>query len=202
MAVIRVLRQTVQHLNHRGYLFVWANVLCLVGMLPLITAPIAWAGLTVLAQRSVTQRQVSLEDFWEGCKRHFWRGLAVTFWNVVIVGINVLNLWAYATDPSPTASFLRPIWLGTLLVWATIQLYLWPILHQMQTPTLLGAFRNAGVMMLLNPLFTVGVWLALIVLWSISTVLTAMWLLLTMSVMALFLTIAVMDRLGIHGYSE
>ncbi|MCU0465793.1 MAG: hypothetical protein MUF38_14650 [Anaerolineae bacterium] len=201
MSIFRVLRQSVQHLNHRGYIFIWANFLCLVCMLPIITAPAAWAGLTYLAHISARERQVGLEEFWAGLRANLWRGVVVALLNVVIVGINVTNLWAYANDPSPTTAILRPIWFSTLLVWFTLQLYMWPILHHMTEPTLLGAFRNAGIMLLTNPFFTLGVWLVLLVLWSVSTILAAMWLLLTLSGMALFLTFAVMDRLGVAGYS-
>jgi uncharacterized membrane protein YesL len=200
MPVLWVLRRAVQHLNQRGYLFVWANVLCLLAMLPLVTAPAAWAGLTHLTYLSATQRQVGLEDFWAGVRRHFWRGLTVTVLNILIVGINAVNLWAYAADPSPTAVLLRPIWAATVLVWFTLQLYLWPILHHQQHPNLWQAMRNAGVMLLLHPLFSLGIWAVLLVLWAISTVLPAAWLLLTLSATAVFLTTAVLDRLGVRGY--
>lgn len=200
--MFRVLRQSVQHLNQRGYLFIWANVLCLMTMLPVVTAPAGWAGLTYLAYLSATQRQVSLEDFWEGFKQHIWRGLAITVWNVVILGINLVNLWGYSLDPSPITTLLRPVWIITIALWLTIQLYLWPILHHMQQPTLLGALRNAVVMIWLNPLMTLGMWLVLFIVWSVSTILAASWLLLTLSVMAIFLTHIVMDRLSISGYSE
>ncbi len=202
MHVLKVLRLSVQHLNHRGYIFVWANILCLLGMLPLVTAPIAWASLTYLTYLSATRREVSLENFWEGA-RHYWRhGLIITALNIVIVGINLSNLWVYAGDPSALAGFLRPLWLITLLIWFTLQLYLWPILHHMKKPTLTKAFRNAGIMLLNNLFFTLGIWGVLIVLWSLSTILAAMWLLLTLSVMAIFLTFAVLDRLGVQRYSE
>lgn len=200
--MFRVLRQSVQHLNQRGYLFIWANVLCLMTMLPVVTAPAGWAGLTYLAYLSATQRQVSLEDFWEGFKQHIWRGLAITVWNVVILGINLVNLWGYSLDPSPITTLLRPVWIITIALWLTIQLYLWPILHHMQQPTLLGALRNAVVMIWLNPLMTLGMWLVLFIVWSVSTILAASWLLLTLSIMAVFLTYVVMDRLSISGYSE
>jgi uncharacterized membrane protein YesL len=202
MGVFRVLRHTVQHLNQRGYLFIWANILCVVLMLPLVTAPAAWAGLVHFTQLSLTQRQVGLEDFWRGFKANLWRGLAVFGLNLLIIGVNSVNLWAYANDPSLAASLLRPIWAGVLVVWGVLQLYLWPLLHHMERPSLWGGLRNAGVMLLLNPLFTLAMLMVLLVLWALSTVLTAAWLLLTLSAMSIFLTLAVMDRLGIRRYSE
>ncbi len=202
MRLLKQLRQSVQHLNHRGYIFVWANLFCLLGMLPLVTAPIAWAGLTYLAYLSATRREVRLEDFWEGVRRYWRHGLIIAALNVLIVGVNLSNLWVYARDPSALSGFLRPVWFITLVIWLTLQLYLWPILHHMTTPTLIGAFRNAGFMILRNPLFTLGIWAVLLVLWSLSTVLAAMWLLLTLSMMSIFLTFAVLDRLGVQSYSE
>lgn len=202
MRLFRVLRQSVQHLNQRGYLFIWANALCVLLMLPVVTAPAAWAGLVHFTHLSLTQRQVGLEDFWRGFRQNLLRGIGVFALNVLIVSINGINLWAYADDPSLAASLLRPIWAGVLVVWAILQLYLWPILLHMERPSVLGGLRNAGVMLLLNPFFTLGVVAMLLVFWAFSTVLTAAWLLLTLSAMSIFLTLAVMDRLGVRGYSE
>lgn len=202
MHILKVLRQSVQHLNHRGYIFVWANFLCLLGMLPLITAPIAWAGLTHLTYLSATRHDIALEDFWVGVRRYWRLGAIITLLNIVIVGINLSNLWVYARDPSTLTIFLRPIWFITVVIWFSLQFYLWPILHHMEKPTLMGAFRNAGIMVLANPFFTLGVWVVLLVLWSVSTILAAMWLLLTLSMMSIFLTFTVLDRLGFRRYSD
>jgi hypothetical protein len=70
----------------------------------------------------------------------------------------------------------------------------------METPTLVGAFRNAAVMILLNPFFTLGVWLGVIVVVVLSTAFPAAWFLLTGAALAAIANSAVQDRLRAAGH--
>ncbi|MEO1286758.1 MAG: DUF624 domain-containing protein, partial [Chloroflexota bacterium] len=71
MRILRFYWQSAKHLNYRGYVYIWANLLWIALSLLVITAPAAWAGLSVLAHRSHTKRQVTLDDFWDGFKQYF-----------------------------------------------------------------------------------------------------------------------------------
>ncbi|NWF69413.1 MAG: DUF624 domain-containing protein [Chloroflexi bacterium] len=198
-AGIRVWGRGLRHLNHRGYIYIWANVLWLLLSLPLVTAPAAWAGLMKMSYLAHRGPSADIHDLWEGFKENLKRGLLLTLLNVLIVGLNVSNLVAYMEAPGVFYAALRVIWLLLLLVWFTIQLYLWPLFYEMEQPRLWGALRNAAVMLILNPLFTLGLWLVLIPVILLSTALPAFWFLLTGSMLAAAANQAVLDRLQAAG---
>jgi uncharacterized membrane protein YesL len=190
-----------RHLNHRGYIYIWANLLWVLLSLPIVTAPAAWAGLIKMSHIAYTERHADLADFWDGFKENLRRGLVMTALNIVVVGINISNLAAYQNQSGLLFLALRWLWIVALLVWFTLQLYMWPLLYQMKQPNLRGAMRNAVIMMLFNPGFTIGLWIGIAVIIVFSTVLVGAWLLLTGGLLAAIATGAVLDRLALSGLS-
>lgn len=189
----------LRHLNQRGYIYIWANVLWALLSLPLVTAPAAWAGLVRMSYRAHTRPTADVNDFWEGFKENLGRGAALALLNAVIILVNVTNISAYRSQSGLLVDVLRLVWVLALLIWFTVQFYLWPLFYEMKQPSLRGALRNAAVMFLLNPFFTLGLWLGIAAVLLLSTVLVAPWLLLTGGALAAIATSAVFDRLEAAG---
>lgn len=194
--------QGLRHLNHRGYIYVWANLAWVALSLPLVTAPAAWAGLIRMSHTAYREPTADIRDFWEGFKENFGRGALLALLNAVVIGINVTNLIGYSGQVSVGVSALRVVWLLTLLVWFTLQFYAWVLYYEMKQPTLLRAFRNAAVMLYLNPLFTLGMWVGIAIILAVSTVLTVFWLLLTGSALAAVANSVVLNRLEAGGFVQ
>jgi uncharacterized membrane protein YesL len=192
----------LRHFNHRGYIYIWANLLWVACSLPLVTAPAAWAGLVYMSHVAHEGPTATIRDFWDGFRANLWRGAVLALLNALVIVVNVSNLIAYQYMPGVEFVALRIFWLAVLLLWFVFQLYLWPLFFEMETPTLTGAARNALVMMTLNPLFTLGLWLGILLIVVASTVLVAAWLLLTGSVIAAIGVTAVRDRLVAGGYKN
>ena len=201
MAVLRVYWKTIRHINLCGYIYIWANLLWFALSLPIVTAPAAWAGLVHLSHKAQTKPRVNLDDFWEGFKANFKRGLVVGGLTLVILVMNLSNLATYGADGSLMSSALRALWAGAIVLWFSLLFYLWPLLMVMETPTLIGAFRNAGLMLLRNPLYTLGLWLGIAALVIFSLIFIPAWILLTGSVIAALATTATLDRLRAAGYT-
>jgi uncharacterized membrane protein YesL len=199
---LRVWWGALRHVFVRGYIYVWGT-LCWAGLsLPIITAPAAWAGLVRMSHLAQTARSADLTDFWQGFKENLPRTIVLALVNVVIVVVNISNLWNYRFDTDTTVGLMRIVWILVLIIWFSIQLYLWPIFYEMEKPTVTGALRNAALMVLLNPLFTLGLWPGIIILGAISTFLGAPWLLLTGGVFASLAVSAVLNRLKAAGFSN
>jgi uncharacterized membrane protein YesL len=192
----------LQHLQYRGYQYIWANVLWMAVSLPIITAPAGWAGLIRFSYYAHRQPSVSIDEFWQGFRENLRRGGVIGILNLVIVIVNVANLVAYQNAPGAGVAALRVAWLFALFGWFAIQLYVWPLLYAMEQPTLRGAYRNAAVMILLNPLFTVGVWIVCAVVVVLSIAFPVAWLLLTGSALAAIANTAVRDRLHAAGFEK
>lgn len=189
------------HFNQRGYAYIWGNAIWFALSLPLITAPAAWAGLVKMAYRAHNQPTTDLRDLWDGFKENLLRGMVMTVLNIVIVGINVWNLLAYRYNEEMAVIGLRVLWVTVLMLWFTVQLYMWPLFYQMEKPMLLGAMRNALVMIVFNPLFTLGLWVGIALLVAFSTIFPVAWMLLTAGMLAAIANTAVLDRLRAAGYT-
>jgi uncharacterized membrane protein YesL len=190
-----VWRRALRHLNHYGYRYVWANLAWFVLSLPLITAPAAWMGLIRMSHDLHTGKTSGLNEFWETFKQQLGRSVVMFVLNVLVIGINVSNLLSYRGIDNTFYAVLRTVWLCVLVVWIVAQFYLYPILLEMEKPNLLQGFRNALVMMILNPLFTLGIMLGVIALLVLSSLFIVIWGLLTGSLLAIVATSAVLDRL-------
>lgn len=201
MAVLRVYWKTIRHINTCGYIYIWANLLWFALSLPVVTAPAAWAGLVQLSYKAQTSPQVSLDDFWQGFRANLRRGLIVGLLTLVIVVMNLSNLATYGGDGSLVAGGLRWLWATAIGLWFTLLLYLWPLLAVMETPALAGGFRNAALMLVQNPLFSLGLWLGVAALIFFSLILLPAWILLTGSLIAALATTATLDRLRSAGFA-
>src|SRR5215207_4977050 len=117
MALLHIYWQCIKHLNHRGYIYVWANLFWIALTLPIVTAPAAWAALNVLAHRARTRSSVNMDDFWEGFRKHFKRSLLNGLLTLCILIINISNLLGYSNQPGLMMMVMRLVWLLTLLIW-------------------------------------------------------------------------------------
>jgi len=196
---LKVCWHTLRHLNQHGYLYIWANVLWFLLTLPILTAPAAFAGLCALSRQAHLAPGVSLDDFWRGFRMNLRRGLVMGLVNVVVVVINLSNLSSYRNVSDPSANILRGTWIISLVVWFIIQFYMWPLMYELKQPGLWGAMRNAAVMLLMNPLYSVILIVAGMLVAGVSTFLFLMWVLLTGSVLAALATRAVLERLAAAG---
>jgi uncharacterized membrane protein YesL len=190
----------LRHLEHRGYIYIWGNFWWFLLSLPIITAPAAWAGLMHLGYAAHHSPGVNLEAFWEGFRANFRSSLALVALNILVVGVNLVNLWGTQGQNGWLIDLLRGLWLLVLAIWFTVQFYLWPVFYAMEHPTLWGAMRNAGVMIMLNPLFTFSLWIGIALILIVSTVFFVPWVLLTGGTLAAVANSAVMDRLAAAGY--
>lgn len=200
-AALAVWWRALRHYNHYGYRYVWCNVAWVVCSLPIVTLPAAWMGLVNVSHRLYHGETAGLNEFWEGFKAYFWRGLAMGVLNILVLVINISNLVAYSSATDAFHTVLRTVWLVLLAVWVMLQFYLYPLLLEMKEPTLLGAARNALVMIVLNPIFSVVLLATFAAAFVISYLFVALWLLVTAGVLAAVFTGAVLDRLvaaGMH----
>jgi uncharacterized membrane protein YesL len=193
---LRVLGRAVVQFERYGWLYVITNMLSVLLSLPIITIPAAYAALSHLSHTAQTGVTASYADFWAGFKMHFWRGITIGAANVIVLGILWVNFHTYTMQTALPFVALRVAWIIILVVWLGVQLYVWPILEEMEHPTLRGAFRNAAVMMLSNSFYTLILLIAVGIIALISVVVIAPFLLITSSLIACISNAAVLDRLG------
>jgi magnesium-transporting ATPase (P-type) len=202
IAGFRAAWRGLSSLNARPSFYVVANLVAFLLCIPLITAPIGWAALAYMSLRLQTEPSAGLSDFWDGLRGYWRQGLLIGVVNLLVVGLNLWNLAAYWNTTDTTYALLRGVWFLTLLIWAVLMVYLWPLYFSMKQPELLGALRNAGVMFMLNPGFTLAVLLVQLVATVISSILIVPWGLVTLSAVACIAAAAVLDRLEAAGLRQ
>jgi uncharacterized membrane protein YesL len=202
VAGLRALGRGLRHVQYRGYIYIWGNVLWFLLSLPIITAPAAWAGLVKMSSLAYRGPSANVNDLWEGFRENLRRTVPLGLLNALFLVINITNLTSYSGASGSLADVIRGMWVISIFLWFGVQFYMWPLYFWMETPTLRGALRNAGVMMLLNPLFTVVILLAAALVIVVSIILTPAWALLMGGALASIANSAVIDRLQAEGFAK
>jgi uncharacterized membrane protein YesL len=192
---LRAARRGLGNFYWNGYPYIWSNLAFVALSLPLVTAPAALSALFHVGHLAHTDpSEADLAAFWGAFRSNLWRALPWGVFNVLFAIINFNNLLAFASINSPVAVTLRAVWMIASVVWLGELLYTWPIYYEMSEPTVFGATRNALIMVIRNPVFTVVIVLVIGVVAVISTLLFASWLLLTWGAIASMANAAVLDR--------
>jgi uncharacterized membrane protein YesL len=192
----------LRHFFAQGWTYIWANVLWIALTIPIVTAPAAWAGMCHFSYHALRQPTTSFEPFWQGFRLHWRGGILVSLVGVALVFVTFINMLGFSQATGLAAFGLRLLWWLILVFWFGIQLYAFPLLPAMKEPTLAGGYRNAVVMLIRHPFYTLGVWLFCAPLLIISFVLPAAWLLITGGILAAIGSVAVQDRLRADGVEQ
>ncbi len=195
IAALGGLWKGLNHFEYYGWLFVMANILTAILSLPIVTAPAAYAALSHLSHTAQTTHTASFEDYWRGFRIYFRRGLIIAAANLLIFGIIGYNFYVYRLETGIGFVALRDAWTISLIAWIAVQVYLWPLLDEMETPTLRAALRNALVMLLRNPLFSLTLMFFVLLLLIVSIVTVVPLILITGGLLACIANAAVIDRL-------
>ncbi len=202
IAGFKVVWRAIQRLNHQSHLYVWGNVLWLLLSLPLVTSIAAWMALVRLGYLIPRQPGVTLEEFWQTFRQLWLKGIPLALLNVVLIYVNVSNLLAYWNDPSLLAAALRVSWVIVLLLWFALQLYAYPLYFALDHPAFIPAFRNAAVMLLQNPGFTLVIVLSAALVALLGVVLPPILVLLAGGAISVLVNAAVQDRLWKAGIQQ
>lgn len=189
----------IGHVYGRMFAYVGVNLLWLVCSLPIVTAPAAWAGLCRFSYHALRQPTVDMDEYWAGFRAYVWRGMPIGIVGLVLVVTSLFNLIAYPAGDDTFVNLMRVVWIMLPLAWFAVQLYAFPLLNAQVKPSLIGAYRNAGTMVILNPFYTLALWIGALLLVVVSFVFPVMLALLTGSLLAAMGNYAVQDRLRAAG---
>lgn len=157
----------------------------LLGVLP---AGPATAGLFHVAYRVADGRAIKLADFFAGMRHQARLGLTLT--GIAVVGLLVIlfNLGFYLGMNSMLGGLMLGLWLYLLLFWLGLILYAYPLIFLQEQPGLRLIGRNALLMSIGRPLFTIITLLLMGVVLLISFILVIPLALLTFAFFAVWAT--------------
>lgn len=160
-----------------------AILVALLAILPMAPASI---GLTALAHRISEGRAISFADYFQAMRRYArpaW--LVMGLWMIGLV-IVLVDLAFYARVDNLVGAALYGLWIYILLIWMSLQIYLFPLIILQERPDLRRLARNAFVMVIGRPFFTFTTLVLMSLLVLLSYWLIAPFFLLTISLLAVW----------------
>ncbi len=194
MRVLRVIGLSIRDFYEEMFLFVPLNLVWWLAAVLVIPLAPATAGLCHLGYRIAHEQRVDSSFFKEAFREFFWPSLKIGILNVVILITFTVNLWFYA-QVDGWVRLISIIWIYGLILWAAAQLYLFPLLFEQKEPKALMVLRNAAVLVLAQPLFTLGVSILALILTAICFALPVLAVLVWPGLMALIGTRALANVL-------
>jgi hypothetical protein len=176
------------------------NALWLVASLTVILLPPATAGIyyvTYSLSRGTGQQPMT---FMEGARRYFWLSLRWALVNLVVIAALFANLVFYSAAVQGALAGAGLVFTALLTVlWAAMQFYVWPFLMTQEDKRLWLALKNALLLALGTPFYTLTLLVicGLVIAASVLTILPLA--VLTASFIALLGNHAVRERLAVFG---
>jgi len=168
--------------------------------LAVLVVPLALAGIFYVTNRTANGNAIHVYDFFQGIKRYWWRSWIWLIANVVVGFLVYISMGFYTNLASGFFQILvGGFWLGVGLIWAMMQIYFWPMLMTQQTPNLLRAWRNAFVLVVREPLYSLLIGICLILISFLCVLFPIAFMLIYMAIFSLICnnaTLALLIRSG------
>jgi uncharacterized membrane protein YesL len=129
-----------------------AAVVALLGVLP---AGPATAGLYYVANRITDGRAAKIGEFFSAMRNHARVGIILTGASITGLVVILLNLGFYLSVNNIFGGLMLGLWLYLLIFWLGLMLYAFPLAFLQEQPDLRLLLRNAFLMTVGRPIFTV-----------------------------------------------
>lgn len=162
MRAFRVFWLSLRDLYEELFIFAGLNLLWWLCVVVVVLIPPATAGLMYIANELAHERRIEWSMAITGARLYFWRSYQVALVSIGIVIVLLTNIWFYVNVAGGVLQYLAILWIYLLIIWLLAQFYVYPFLIQMEQPRLLLIYRNALLLTLSRPLFTVVLILLLV----------------------------------------
>jgi len=199
--VFRIFWEALKDFWDELFLLALMNIVTVLLAIPVVTLPPALAGLWNVANRVAQGKAIGWSDYFEGFRRYFWKAWGLALLNILVVIIVVTNLWFYTPGNAPfeihptLGLWMRAFWVAVALLWLALQMYPLALLLEQEDQRLRVALRNTAVIFIANPSFTLVLAALLLIVAVISTLLSALWFLVTLALFAVVCNKAVLHLL-------
>lgn len=174
-----------------------SNVLWVLLLLPILTIPLAFAGLNYAAFQLAHNEISSRKFFFEGFKRYFKVSYYWFFINVFVVGLLLLNIdFSIQFSQVLWLQFFRGVYWVLLGSWMLLQIYTFPLLIHQEKPRLFLALRNSAVLWFKHIVFSILLSFVIFLLIVVSLYLYPLWFILTAGLIAYLTNLGVVYLLS------
>ncbi len=199
MKAFRIMGRALKAVYEELFLCVWLSVVWWLGTILVVTAPSALMGLQHVANRQANYKRVDQGFFWDNIRTHLGSGWILFWLSALLPPAIYFNIWFYGN----AVGFMRYIgivWLWLLFLWLLIGQYLFPLLWQQDEPNVRLALRNAALLAVKYPLYSILMLLFQVVLIVVSVGIVLPLPLLLPAMIALtqnFATVGLLQEMGL-----
>jgi uncharacterized membrane protein YesL len=199
MQVFRVFWDALKNFWEELFLLVLMNIVTILLAIPVLTFPPALAGLWTAANRVANGKSIHWSDYFEGFRHYFWKAWGLALLNILVALVVLVNVRFYALDVvpfdiSPSLSmWIRAFFVGAAILWLIVQIYPMALLLEQYDKRLRVALRNAAVLFIAHPGFSILLALLLLIVAGLSTVIPVLWILVTLALFGV-----VCNRAAVH----
>lgn len=175
------------------------NILWWLLTLPLITWPPATAGLFHVVRRLTNldeSEQTTWRHFFEGFRYYWLKSWQLMAINLVMGFVIIFGFIFYFNQTQSPLRFVSVPVFYIVLLWSSMQLYLFPLLIEQKDKRIRLVFKDALVLALGNPIFTIVFGLLLISVVLVTSTLTGPALLILISFLAVAQTLGLQEMLA------
>jgi len=159
-----------------GFWVVWLSDLLWVAFsLPVVTAPLGFAGLYECAHALAEGKSVTWQTFFSGIRHRWGASYRWTIFNLLVVFVLAFYFWFFSPEKGSlaglTSSLLGGFPLALIVLWWLINQYTFPFMLVQEKPSYRNALRNSLVMSLKWPGVTLG-----FTLFNLAVIALSLWL--------------------------
>ncbi|MSP14267.1 MAG: hypothetical protein EXR62_15085 [Chloroflexi bacterium] len=149
-----VIWQGIKDFWEELFVLMLLNLAWVIMALLIIPLPLATVGLYYVTNRVAQGRAVRFSQFWEGMR--LYAGLAYRLFivDIAVGGILLFNSGFYGRQPGLIFTVLQMLFLALFLFWLSFQFYLWPMVMELEAPSVRLVVRNAISLAVMQPLPT------------------------------------------------
>jgi len=137
------------------FLVVGISLVWWAGALLIVTAAPATRGLQGVANRLANYRRASMDTFWEEARTRIGASWLLTALMLFIFGMIPINIWFYSVGGATGwRRVVVVLWLWALVIYFLVSQYLFPLLCQQDEPNTGTALRNAALLAMRSPLYS------------------------------------------------
>lgn len=172
----------------------WRLALAAALVLPL---PPILGALSFVTNQIARGKAVGWDTFLRGLRQYWTKSYMVVLLVVLGLALILFNLWFYSSLlDAAWAPAMRLLSTLILFLWIAVQLFWFPMLLELESESILQSLKDAVLMTVLTPLFTLILVLAASVLLGLSLVLVLPVVFFSLALLSLLGNVATRDRLA------
>jgi len=201
-AMLKILWSGLVNAYDAAFSIVLSNIFFIVLSIPVITLPLAVAGVYYTNYQIASGESVDWKTFFVGIKRCWWAGIRWTVVNGVVIFSLIFYFFFFLTRVEFWATALVGLILGILAFWVLIQFLLFPMMLIQEKQAYLLALRNTMIFIMHWPGFSFTFLFSIIVLVVASMFFPPLWIFLSIGLVAYLGSYAVYYRIESDRHPE